>query len=160
MVNRRQTMLALAAVAAAPLACTRRSHGANTVRFWAVGREGEYAVDLLQDFLRERPDIEVEVQKLPWNGAHEKLLTAYAGDSVIDASGGESAHPLEGSSDPDLWLMRDCLFDSAGKETALFWEAATATGNHGGAGTARRRQATNAAGSSSQLPCSMAKPSR
>jgi multiple sugar transport system substrate-binding protein len=84
MLNRRQTMLALAAVAAAPLGCTRRAHGANTVRFWAVGREGEYAVDLLQDFLRERPDIQVEVQKLPWTAAHEKLLTAYAGDTLPD----------------------------------------------------------------------------
>jgi len=84
MVNRRQTMLALAALAAAPLGCTRRSHSSNTVRFWAVGREGEYAVDLLQDFLRERPDIEVEVQKLPWTAAHEKLLTAYAGDTLPD----------------------------------------------------------------------------
>jgi multiple sugar transport system substrate-binding protein len=54
------------------------------VRFWAVGREGEYAVDLLQDFLRERPDIEVDVQKLPWTAAHEKLLTAYAGDTLPD----------------------------------------------------------------------------
>ena len=71
MVNRRQTMLALAALAAAPLGCTRRSHGANTVRFWAVGREGEYAVELLQDFLRERPDIEVEVQKLPWTDSND-----------------------------------------------------------------------------------------
>ena len=84
MVNRRQTMLALAAFAAAPLSCSRRSHGANTVRFWAVGREGEYAVELLQDFLRERPDIEVDVQKLPWTAAHEKLLTAYAGDTLPD----------------------------------------------------------------------------
>src|SRR6185503_4296295 len=84
MVNRRQTMLALAALAAAPLGCTRRKHGADTVSFWAVGREGEYAVDLLQDFLRERPDIEVEVQKLPWTAAHEKLLTAYAGETLPD----------------------------------------------------------------------------
>jgi multiple sugar transport system substrate-binding protein len=84
MVSRRQTMLALAALAAAPLGCTRRSHPANTVRFWAVGREGEYAVDLLQDLLRERPDIQVEVQKLPWTAAHEKLLTAYAGDTLPD----------------------------------------------------------------------------
>jgi multiple sugar transport system substrate-binding protein len=84
MVSRRQTMLALAALAAAPLGCTRRPHDANTVRFWAVGREGEYAVELLQDFLRERPDIEVEVQKLPWTAAHEKLLTAYAGETLPD----------------------------------------------------------------------------
>jgi multiple sugar transport system substrate-binding protein len=84
MVSRRQTVLGLAALAAAPLACTRRSHSANVVRFWAVGREGEYAVDLLQDFLRERPDIQVDVQKLPWTAAHEKLLTAYAGETLPD----------------------------------------------------------------------------
>jgi len=84
MVSRRQTVLGLAALAAAPLGCTRRSHSANVVRFWAVGREGEYAVDLLQDFLRERPDIQVDVQKLPWTAAHEKLLTAYAGETLPD----------------------------------------------------------------------------
>jgi multiple sugar transport system substrate-binding protein len=83
-VNRRETILGLTALAAAPLGCTRRSPAANVVRFWAVGREGEYAVDLLQDFLRERPDIEVEVQKLPWTAAHEKLLTAYAGETLPD----------------------------------------------------------------------------
>ena len=84
MVSRRQTVLGLAALAAAPLGCTRRSRSANVVRFWAVGREGEYAVDLLQDFLRERPDIQVDVQKLPWTAAHEKLLTAYAGETLPD----------------------------------------------------------------------------
>jgi multiple sugar transport system substrate-binding protein len=84
MVNRRQTMLALAALAAAPPGCTRRQHGADTVSFWAVGREGEVAADLVQEFLRERPDIHVEVQKLPWTAAHEKLLTAYAGETLPD----------------------------------------------------------------------------
>src|SRR5215204_2121489 len=77
-------MLAVAALAAAPLGCTRRAQAANVVRFWAVGREGEVAADLIQDFLRERPDIQVEVQKLPWTAAHEKLLTAYAGDTLPD----------------------------------------------------------------------------
>jgi hypothetical protein len=56
-------------------------------------------------------------------------LTAYAGGSIIYSSGGAAAFPLEGSADPDLWLMRDCLFDDSGRETKLFWEAATATGN-------------------------------
>ena len=84
MVSRRQTMLALAAFAAVPLGCTRRAHSANTVRFWAVGREGEVAAELIQDFLRARPDIHVEVQKLPWTAAHEKLLTAYAGETLPD----------------------------------------------------------------------------
>jgi len=56
-------------------------------------------------------------------------LTATVGDTVIFSSGGASAFPLEESSDPNLWLMRDCLFDDAGQETKLFWEAASATGN-------------------------------
>jgi hypothetical protein len=56
-------------------------------------------------------------------------LTAYAGDAVIYSSGGAAAFPLEASADPDLWLMRDCLFDGAGQEVHMFWEAATTTGN-------------------------------
>ena len=54
-------------------------------------------------------------------------LTAYANDAVIYSSGGPSALPLEGSSDPDLWLMRDCIFDAAGKDVTLFWQAASYT---------------------------------
>jgi hypothetical protein len=56
-------------------------------------------------------------------------LTAYAGGAVIYSSGGPSASPLEGSTDPDLWLMRDCLFDDGGKETRMFWQATTTAGN-------------------------------
>jgi hypothetical protein len=56
-------------------------------------------------------------------------LTAYMGDAVIYSSGGAGAFPLEDSADPDLWLMRDCLFDETGQETKLFWEATTASGN-------------------------------
>ena len=55
-------MLALAALAATPLGCTRRSHGAHTVRFWAVGREGEYAVDT-----RPTPELLLARATLPRN---------------------------------------------------------------------------------------------
>src|SRR4029453_14110868 len=55
-------------------------------------------------------------------------MTAYSGDSVIYSTGGAGAFPLEGSSDPDLWLMRDCIFDDPGKERKCFWEAATVKG--------------------------------
>jgi len=55
-------------------------------------------------------------------------MTAYSGDSVIYSTGGTPAFPLEGSTDPDLWLMRDCIFDDTGKETNLFWQAATLKG--------------------------------
>jgi nitrate/TMAO reductase-like tetraheme cytochrome c subunit len=56
-------------------------------------------------------------------------LTATVGEEVIFSSGTASALPLEDSTDPNLWLMRDCLFDGAGQETKMFWQATTATGN-------------------------------
>jgi hypothetical protein len=52
-------------------------------------------------------------------------LTAYAGGNVIYSSGTTSALPLEGSPDPDLWLMRDCLYDGSGSEVKMFWQAST-----------------------------------
>jgi len=52
-------------------------------------------------------------------------LTAYAAGAVVYQSGvvpaGSSVTELE---DPDLWLIRDCLFDDGGAETHMFWAAA------------------------------------
>lgn len=58
----------------------------KTVRFWAMGREGEVVRQLLPDFERLHPHIHVEVQQLPWTGAHQKLLTAFAGDVLPDVA--------------------------------------------------------------------------
>ena len=30
-----------------------------------------------------------------------------------------------GSTDPDMWMMRDCIFDETDKEVHMFWEAAS-----------------------------------
>ena len=49
-----------------------------------MGREGEIVAELLPDFHRAHPEIRVEVQQLPWSAAHEKLLTAFAGDASPD----------------------------------------------------------------------------
>ena len=49
-----------------------------------MGREGEVVEQLLPQFTRDNPDIEVRVQQLPWRAAHEKLLTAFAGDATPD----------------------------------------------------------------------------
>ena len=56
----------------------------ETLRFWAMGREGEVIAQLLPEFERRNPDIHVQVQQLPWSAAHEKLLTAFAGDALPD----------------------------------------------------------------------------
>ncbi|HEY3097662.1 MAG TPA: sugar ABC transporter substrate-binding protein [Methylomirabilota bacterium] len=61
------------------------SASADTVlRFWAMGREGEVVTALLPEFERANPGIRVKVQQLPWTAAHEKLLTAFAGDATPD----------------------------------------------------------------------------
>ncbi len=49
-----------------------------------MGREGEVASELLAAFERENPGLRVRVEQLPWTAAHEKLLTAYAGDATPD----------------------------------------------------------------------------
>ena len=54
------------------------------VQFWAMGQEGEQVKALLPEFERRHPTIRVRVQQLPWSAAHEKLLTAYAGDALPD----------------------------------------------------------------------------
>jgi len=49
-----------------------------------MGREGELVAELLPEFERTHPGIRVEAQQLPWTAAHEKLLTAFAGDALPD----------------------------------------------------------------------------
>lgn len=74
-----------ALLVAAAMGC--RDDGASsttTLRFWAMGREGEVVRELVRDFERDEPGIRVLVQQIPWSAAHEKLLTAYVGRSTPD----------------------------------------------------------------------------
>ena len=65
-------------------ACGRRDDPAGPLNFWAMGREAEVVAELLPAFHDRHPEIRVRVQQLPWTAAHEKLLTAYAGDALPD----------------------------------------------------------------------------
>ncbi|HTX54543.1 MAG TPA: sugar ABC transporter substrate-binding protein [Candidatus Baltobacteraceae bacterium] len=56
----------------------------QTVTFWVMGREGEVISELLPAFLQRNPDVRVRLQQLPWSAAHEKLLTAFAGETLPD----------------------------------------------------------------------------
>jgi multiple sugar transport system substrate-binding protein len=64
--------------------CARNTDEREVVRFWAMGYEGEVVAQLIPEFERRNPGIHVEVQQLPWTAAHEKLLTAFAGDALPD----------------------------------------------------------------------------
>jgi multiple sugar transport system substrate-binding protein len=56
----------------------------ETLRFWAMGREGEVLAQLIPEFERLYPRIRVRIQQIPWISGHEKLLTAFAGDATPD----------------------------------------------------------------------------
>jgi len=74
----------LTATAAAALTGCARDGGTTTLRFWAMGRESEVVAELMPGFERENPGVRVKVEQLPWTAAHEKLLTAFAGDATPD----------------------------------------------------------------------------
>jgi len=65
-------------------------------------------------------------------------VIAYRGSQVVYHSGtDENGVPLTSRArvvdvhrvDPDLWLLRDCMFDARGNEVHMFWEAAVSDGN-------------------------------
>lgn len=69
--------------------CSRTHQGSTattTIRFWVMGYEGDMVAQMLPDFERTHPGIKVSLQQLPVTAAHEKLLTAFAGDALPDVS--------------------------------------------------------------------------
>ena len=71
-------VLALAACARTP------ADPRQVLTFWAMGREAEVVGQFLPEFERSHPGIRVDLQQIPWTAAHEKLLTAFAGDTLPD----------------------------------------------------------------------------
>jgi multiple sugar transport system substrate-binding protein len=76
----------LAALAGALSCAPARGDGRVTLRFWAMGAEGEKVQALVRDFEREHRGVHVELQQIPWTAAHEKLLTAHVGGSTPDVA--------------------------------------------------------------------------
>lgn len=66
------------------LAACAREDERQVVRFWAMGFEGQVVARLIPEFERTHPGIRIELQQVPWTAAHEKLLTAFAGDALPD----------------------------------------------------------------------------
>ncbi|AMX83397.1 ABC transporter substrate-binding protein [Geobacillus subterraneus] len=50
----------------------------TTINVWAMGEEAKSLPKIVTDFEKENPDIDVKVQAIPWDQAHDKLLTAVA----------------------------------------------------------------------------------
>jgi len=79
---------ALALAALGGLACCRGRPpaGPTTIVCWGLGREGEVLQDLVPEFERAHPGLRLRVQQVPWRAAHEKLLTAFVGESTPDVA--------------------------------------------------------------------------
>ncbi|MDQ5909061.1 MAG: multiple sugar transport system substrate-binding protein [Pseudomonadota bacterium] len=80
----RHCLLLIIFAAVGLIGCHAPSDQPVVVEFWAMGQEGEQVKALLPEFERRHPGIRVRVQQIPWSAAHEKLLTAYAGDAMPD----------------------------------------------------------------------------
>lgn len=59
---------------------------AETITVWGMGEEGKNLDEFAKKFEKQNPEIEVEVQAIPWGNAHEKLVTAVAGGTVPDVA--------------------------------------------------------------------------
>lgn len=64
--------------------CQKEHPDVTELKFWAMGAEGEKIKLLLPEFKERNPDIKITIQSIPWGAAHEKLLTAFAGNTMPD----------------------------------------------------------------------------
>jgi len=78
--------LALALCLALSSCSAPKNTSVASLEFWAMGREGEVVQELMPEFERRNPGVRVRVQQIPWTAAHEKLLTAFVGDSTPDVA--------------------------------------------------------------------------
>ncbi len=103
--------------------CTPAADDPHQLVFWTIGREGDAVKQLLPAFERAHPDIRVKVQQLPLSAAHQKLLTAFAGDSTPDLSqlgntwlpelaALHAIEPLQSRVDRSAVVQPDDYFDS------------------------------------------------
>jgi multiple sugar transport system substrate-binding protein len=109
------------ALAMLSLSCGGGAGERTEIVFWAMGAEGENVQKLIPAFERRHPDIHVRVQMIPWNAAHEKLLTGYAGNALPDIcqlgnTWVPEFHLLNAIDSLDGWIARS---DSV-KESAYF----------------------------------------
>ena len=77
-------ILAVVLLVVALFSCSDQDRHRIELTFWVMGAEGEHIGKLIPEFERLNPGISVDVQIIPWGAAHEKLLTAFAGQSTPD----------------------------------------------------------------------------
>jgi multiple sugar transport system substrate-binding protein len=96
----RRLLAGLAVVALALSACGRDAEDSGAqegeavgggkasgeITVWAMGTEGEKLSVLADEFMKENPDAKVSITPVPWDGAHNKLAAAIAGQETPDVT--------------------------------------------------------------------------
>lgn len=82
-----QWSMILGLVAVFSLAITISTQAkSTTIKVWAMGDEAKKIDAMVEIFEAKYPEIQVEVQALPWSSAHDKLITGIAGSMVPDVA--------------------------------------------------------------------------
>ncbi|MDP3582716.1 MAG: sugar ABC transporter substrate-binding protein [Ignavibacteria bacterium] len=64
--------------------CSQQKSEKIEINFWAMGVEGEAVSKLIPEFEKQNPNIKVKVLQIAWIAAHEKLITAFASETLPD----------------------------------------------------------------------------
>ncbi|MCL4551275.1 MAG: sugar ABC transporter substrate-binding protein [Bacteroidetes bacterium] len=64
--------------------CSKREDKTITLNFWAMGVEGETVSKLVPEFEKQNPNIKIKVLQIAWVAAHEKLIIAFASETLPD----------------------------------------------------------------------------
>lgn len=64
--------------------CSSESSGSEGITVWAMGEEGKTLPALAKEYEQEHPGVKIHVQAIPWDTAHDKLLTAVASKNGPD----------------------------------------------------------------------------
>ena len=66
------------------VSCSQQKSDKIEINFWAMGVEGETVAKLIPEFEKQNPNIKVKVLQIAWIAAHEKLITAFASETLPD----------------------------------------------------------------------------
>jgi multiple sugar transport system substrate-binding protein len=72
------TMLGALVVSGALSGCSGGDSDKTTITVWGMGEEAKSLPKIAEEFEKQNPKIDVKVQAIPWDQAHDKLLTAVA----------------------------------------------------------------------------------
>lgn len=58
----------------------------GSLEVWAMGAEGEKLPDLVEAFVAENPDVDINVTPVPWDSAHDKFTASIAAGTAPDVA--------------------------------------------------------------------------